>query len=166
MQKMLHDMVETYGDRIYRLALRYTCDSFQAQDITQETFLRAFQHLDRFDRSKPAGPWLFKIATNLCRNWMRDGREIPVSYSEELNQSSAPGPEEHYLAKEKEKVLVDTLHQLPVMYREVILLKHVSELSYFEICEALDLELTLVKNRLYRGRKMLKEALEKQERLI
>ncbi len=166
MQKLLQDMVETYGNRIYRLALRYTGDRFQAQDITQDTLLRAYENLDRFDQSKPAGPWLFKIATNLCRNWLRDNRDIPVSFTEKLNYSATPGPEEICLARENEKQIIDALHQLPEIYREVILLKHVSELSYSEICETLDLELTLVKNRLYRGRKMLKTMLEKQERLI
>ncbi len=56
LQKLLQDMVETYGNRVYRLALRYTGNMHQAQDITQETFLRAYKHLERFDRSKPAGP--------------------------------------------------------------------------------------------------------------
>lgn len=161
MQKLLQEMVETYGDRIYRLALRHTGDRCQAQDITQETFLRAYQHLHRYDRSRPAGPWLFKIATNLCRNWLRDNREVPAVLADGHNQSSELGPEERYLEKEGEKELLQALKSLPQIYREVLLLKHVSGLSYAEIGEALDLELSLVKNRLYRGRIMLKEALEK-----
>lgn len=161
MQKLLQEMVETYGDRIYRLTLRYTGDRAQAQDLTQETFLRAYKHLDNYDRSKPAGPWLCKIAGNLCLNWLRDNRESPVSFNEDLNAGSDPGPEARYLQKEREKELQQALHQLPIIYREVILLKHVAELSYAEICEALDLELSLVKNRLYRGRMMLRESLQK-----
>ncbi len=162
MQKLLQEMFETYGDRIYRLALRYTGDRYQAQDITQETFLRAYRHLHGFDYNRPAGPWLFKIAANLCRNWLRDRREIPVANSEWLNPSPEAGPEELYLEKEGEKELVEALHGLPLLYREVILLKHVGDLSYAEICEALDLEPSLVKNRLYRGRIMLREALDKK----
>jgi len=163
LQRLLEEMVETYGDRIYRLALRYTGERCQAQDITQETFLRAYQHLASFDRSKPAGPWLFRIAGNLCRNWLRDNRELPVVFSGDFNQSTEPGPEELYLDKEREKELMRALHELPLIYREVLLLKHVGELSYAEICEALNLNLSLVKNRLHRGRVMLKENLEKKE---
>ncbi len=161
MQKLLQGMVETYGDRIYRLVLRYTGDHTQAQDLTQETFLRAYKHMDSYDRSKPAGPWLFKIAGNLCRNWLRDNRELPADLNEDLYQSTDSGPEELYLEKEGARELSRVLRALPPIYREVILLKHVGELSYAEICETLDLEITLVKNRLYRGRIMLREALEK-----
>lgn len=161
MHKLLQEMVETYGDRIYCLALRYTCDRDQAQDLTQETFLRAYKHLDRYDRNKPAGPWLFKIATNVCRNWLRGKREIPLDLAEDTAQTSNPGPEELYLEKERSGELTRALRDLPLIYREVLLLKHVGELSYAEICDTLDLELTLVKNRLYRGRLMLKETLAK-----
>ncbi len=52
MQELLQNMVETYGDRIYRLALRYTGSSYQAQDIARETFLRACKHLDSYDRNQ------------------------------------------------------------------------------------------------------------------
>ncbi len=163
MQKLLQDMVETYGNQVYRLALRYTGNMHQAQDITQETFLRAYKHLDRFDRSKPAGPWLFKIAGNLCRNWLRDNREVPVEMADNLAQSTNPGPEEIYLEKEGEKELMQALNNMPLIYREVLLLRHVGELSYTEIGYTLSLELSQVKNRLYRGRIMLKEMLRKGE---
>jgi RNA polymerase sigma-70 factor, ECF subfamily len=161
LQKLLQEMLETYGNRVYRLALRYTGDRVQAQDLTQETFLRAYKYLDRYDSEKPAGPWLFKIAANLCNNWLRDNREIPVEMVGEFARSANPGPEEEYLAKEEENELLRALHEMPSIYRDVLLLKHVSELSYAEIGETLGLEMSLVKNRLYRGRIMLKESLEK-----
>ncbi|MDW7738927.1 MAG: sigma-70 family RNA polymerase sigma factor [Bacillota bacterium] len=161
MQKLMQEMVETYGDRIYRLAMRYTRDSYMAQDLTQETFLRAYKHLNRFDRSKPAGPWLFKIANNLCRNWLRDNRELPVEMVDDLQAPEEESPEKYVLEREGEDELIKALYSLPQMYREVLLLKHVGELSYAEIGETLELEPSLVKNRLYRGRMMLKEALEK-----
>ncbi len=163
MQKLLQEMVETYGNQVYRLALRYTGNMHQAQDITQETFLRVYKHLDRFDSSKPVGPWVFKIAGNICRNWLRDNREVPVALTDNLIQSTNPGPEEIYLEKEGEREVMHALYNMPLIYREVLLLRHVGELSYTEICDALSLELSQVKNRLYRGRIMLKEVLQKGE---
>lgn len=160
MHSLLQEMVEEYGDRIYRLALRYTGDRIQAQDLTQETFLKAFENLDRFDRSREPGPWLFTIAANLCRNWLRDKREIPVDYLEGLNRLEGKTPEEIFFQRESELELARALDQLPQIYREVILLKHVGELSYAEISQTLDLEPSLVKNRLYRGRLMLKNLLK------
>jgi len=152
-------MVETYADKIYRLALRYTGDRAQAEDLTQETYLRAYKNLASYDHSKPAGPWLYKIATNLCRNWLRDHRELPFDFSDETVLPQVTGPEELYLQKEMAENLLSALEKLPLNYREVLVLRHVSELSYAEICEVLDLELSLVKKRLYRGRMMLKESL-------
>lgn len=162
MQELLQSMVEEYGDRIYRLALRYSGDPEQAEDLAQETFLQAFKHLDRFDRSRKAGPWLFKIATNLCRNWLRSRREEPVEDIEEYANLQETGPEYLYLRKEREEELFIALQSLPQIYREVILLRHVGELSYGEISQTLDLDLTLVKNRLYRGRVILKELLDRE----
>ncbi len=162
MQELLQEMVEAHGDRVFRLALRYTGNHTQAEDIAQETFLKAYKNLHRYDRSRPAGPWLYKIATNICRNWLRDNREVLCGSIEEYNRTPNPGPEELYLAREGEERLLQTIHNLPAKYREVILLKHVSELSYSQIAETLDLELSLVKNRLYRGRLMLREMLTKR----
>ena len=164
MQELLQEMVEEYGDRVYRLTLRYTGDRYRAEDLTQETFLRAYLHLDRFDRQRPAGPWLFKIAANLCRNWQRDNRELPVEEIETLNTLPGSNPEQACLVRESEEELRRALKEMPPMYREVLLLKHVGELSYAEIAETLELELSLVKNRLYRGRIMLREKLEREGR--
>lgn len=149
-------MVEIYADKIYRLALRYTGDRTEAEDLTQETFLRAYQNLASFDRSKSAGPWLCTIAANLCRNWLRNNRELPGDFSEERFLPTDSGPEELYLQKESETELLRALQRLPLIYREVLLLRHVGELSYNEIAMALELEISIVKNRLYRGRMMLK----------
>jgi RNA polymerase sigma-70 factor, ECF subfamily len=163
LQELFQEIVETYAEKIYRLALRYTGDRTQAEDLTQETYLRAYKNLVSYDRSRPAGPWLCKIATNLCRNWLRDNRELPFDFSDEASLPQVTGPEELYLQKERAENLLSALEKLPLNYREVLLLRHVGELSYKEICEVLDLELSLVKNRLYRGRLMLKEILIRKE---
>ncbi len=162
MQEILQEMVEEYSDKIYRLALRYTGDREQARDLAQETFLRAYKNLDKFDRSKNAGPWLFKIATNLCRNWLRDNREVPMESLDEFNTRAENSPETIVIRKEDERELAEALDRLPLMYREVILLKHTADMSYAEIADALGLELSLVRNRLYRGRMLLRELLERE----
>ncbi len=163
-QELLKEMVEEHGKAVYRLALRYTGDGHLAEDIAQETFLRACAGLHGYDRSRPAGPWLLRIALNLCRNRRRSAREIPME--EKIRAAEAdpgPGPEHIYLRRERERELAEVLHALPLKYREVLILKHVNELSYAEIGAVLGLRLSLVKNRLYRGRIMLREALQKGE---
>jgi RNA polymerase sigma-70 factor, ECF subfamily len=155
-QELLKEMIDAHGERVFRLALRCTGSRQQAEDIAQETFLRAFTHLDRFDQSRPAGPWLLKITLNLCRNWSRKNKEIPMELECEITQ---PGPEQSFLQRERQQELLRALHSLPEIYREVLILRHVSELSYQEICDVLGLELSLLKNRLYRGRMMLRDIL-------
>ncbi len=153
-------MVETHSDKIFRLALRYTGNQTHAEDLAQETFLRAYKNLARYDRSKPAGPWLCAIAANLCRNWIRDNRELPFDFTERcVIPVAGSGPEDLYLQKESETELLQALDKLPLIYREILLLRHVGELSYGGIAEALKVELSIVKNRLYRGRLLLKECL-------
>ncbi|MEW5785791.1 MAG: sigma-70 family RNA polymerase sigma factor [Bacillota bacterium] len=157
--KFLRDLMDRYGNKVYRLALRSTGSRHLAEDITQETFLRACAHLDRYDHHRPPGPWLFRIALNLCRNQARKAWEIPLDWAAGEPAAYEAGPEQLYLEKERNQELLRALYRLPEMYREVLLLKHVSELSYAEIGAALDLELSLVKNRLYRGRLALRAAL-------
>lgn len=164
-QALLEAMVARYGEAIYRLALRYTGDSFTAEDIVQETFLRAHANRQSYDCSRPAGPWLFRIALNICRNRKRVHREIPVE--ERFTAAKAdpsPGPENICLQREREQELTEALRTLPSLYREVLILKHVNELSYAEIGAVLGLNLSLVKNRLYRGRIMLRKILQKGEK--
>ena len=163
-QELLKEMVEEHGKAVYRLALRYTGDSQLAEDIAQETFLRACAGLKNYDRSRPAGPWLLRIALNLCRNRRRAAREIPMEERlAAMEADPGPGPEHLYLQRERERELTGALRALPPIYREVLILKHVNELSYAEIGAVLGLNLSLVKNRLYRGRIMLREALQKGE---
>ena len=163
-RELLKRMAEQHGKAVYRLALRYTGNSFTAEDIAQETFLRACAGLQGYDRSRPARPWLLRIALNLCRNRQRSAREIPMD--ERIGAVEAdpgPGPEHIYLQRERDLELAEALQGLPPKYREVLILKHVNELSYAEIVAVLGLNLSLVKNRLYRGRIALREALKKEE---
>lgn len=166
MQEIMKNMVEAHGDSVYHLALRYTGNRNIAQDITQETFLKAFKGIKSFDQNRPARPWLLKIAGNLCKNYLRDNREIPVEQIETIEKPDQSDPEQLYINQESENELIRAVKKLPDKYREVIMLKHVNDLNYSEICEVLGLELSLVKNRLYRGRLILKDNLMNQGGII
>ena len=161
---ILGQMVEEYGDRLFRFMLRNVGDRHLAEDIVQETFLRALLNLQRYDQNRSAGPWLFRIALNLSRNWRRRQRETPMAPADMREPAAAADPERTCLERESERELMQALRTLPAMYREPLLLKHVSGFSYAEIGKVLNLELSLVKNRLYRGRIMLRQAYQKARR--
>jgi len=165
---LLKDMVEAHGEGLYKMAFRYTGDHHAAEDIVQETFLRALRNLERYDRNRPAGPWLYRIALNLCRNRAARRREYPEEVESKLEKCSGEGmtessnPEKMVLQQEGEQELTEIIGRLPEKYRAPLILKHVNQMSYQEICNVLGWQLSLVKNRLYRGRMMLKAELMKR----
>ena len=163
---MPQDLLRNGGaarERDHRLALRYTGDRFWRKTLPRK---HSCAPLPGCRATTGAGrpPWLFRIALNLCRNCLRSAREIPVgerAISGKANPEAEP--EQAYLQQETEQELAAALQALPPIYREVLILKHVNELSYAEISAILGLNLSLVKNRLYRGRIMLRQALQKGE---
>jgi RNA polymerase sigma-70 factor (ECF subfamily) len=169
-EKAYRELVELYQPRIYSLALRMVRRAEDAQDVTQETFIRMFRALDRYDIGRPFGAWLFSIASRLAIDHLRRRKLQPVPLTqrdrddEEYTldvQDRGPGPEEVAARGEEEartRALIDTL---PPHYRIVVLLRHQEELSYEEISAALHLPLGTVKARIHRARALLRERLEK-----
>jgi RNA polymerase sigma-70 factor (ECF subfamily) len=132
-----------------------------ADDVTQETFLRAHQKLDSFDTGRPFGPWICRIAANLAVNHVRSPEareeELPEGHAEQR----APGedPLTRVLDREAEGLLERALSSLPPDQRAVLTLRVVEEMSYREIAEALAVPTGTVMSRLARARAKIAEAL-------
>jgi RNA polymerase sigma-70 factor (ECF subfamily) len=134
-----------------------------AEDQTQEAFIRAYQRLDRFDPQRPFGPWIRRVAANLCLNTLErrqppglaldDERDVPLAAPEQDDPAAAR--EETEAAAEVRAAILD----LPPRYRAVIELRHFQELSYDEIAAALHLPLSDVKSHLFRARRLLAQTL-------
>lgn len=161
-------LVETYQKGVYNLCYRLTHNPEEARDLAQEAFLRAYRSLDRFDPGRPFGPWIYRIAANLCHDRRR--RERPLVYVDgqvgdgwelELSVDQA-GPEELVIEEEEHATISRAIARLPAVYRQVITLYHVNGLSYQEIVEATGWPLSIVKNRLFRARKTLREWLSQE----
>ena len=164
------ELVERYERKVYAVAFRMVRVREDAEDLTQETFVRMFKALDRYDPSRPFPAWLLTIAARLSIDQLRRRRVKTVSLfrTEPDSQEEhvveyadpAPGPEE--LAERNEEQLgADRLiGSLPEHYRIVVVLRHQQGLSYEEISEALRLPLGTVKARIHRARALLKERLE------
>jgi RNA polymerase sigma-70 factor (ECF subfamily) len=164
------ELVERYQRQVFSLARRMLGNAEDAEDLTQETFVRMFRALDRYDSSRPFPAWLFTIATRLCIDHLRRRRVRPISmvqhdpaadedYTLEIEDSSLRPDELAAHAEEEDRVrgLIDAL---PHHYRIVVLLRHQQDLSYEEIAEALHLPLGTVKARIHRARALLKQHLE------
>jgi RNA polymerase sigma-70 factor (ECF subfamily) len=165
---------ERSGD-VFALLYRLTDDPEEARDLTQETFLRAFQHIDRFRGDADLKTWLYRIAINQARNrwrwWRRRRRDVTVSLDAPDSQHGQPlgarlravgtaDPEQETLARERETALRAALRTLGRSYRETVILRDVEGLSYEEIATALEISVGTVKSRLSRGRMELRRKLE------
>ena len=137
---------------VYRLA-RQMSDGQRAQDLTQETYLRAWRYYDSFERGTNCRAWLFRILHNVCADQFRQPE------FEDLDDVSLAEPyydwEEEFLSEELSEELEEALGRLPEVYRWAVLLADVSELSYREIAEVLGCPVGTVMSRVGRGRRAL-----------
>lgn len=153
-----------YRDRVYALVLRLVGDPAEAEDLTQEAFLKAFRALGSYDPSRPMLSWLFKIAHNHCLDHLRargerletlDDPEAPLDPAD-----ASAGVEEALEAADRAEAVRRLVDSLPSLYREVLLLRHQEDLDYAAIAEVTGLPLGTVKIRLFRARELLKTKLE------
>jgi len=134
--------------------------SADAEDLTQDTFVRAFVHFERFDPERPALPWLIAIARRLCLDLLRRRK---VSATIEMlpgGDQPIPSPEREASFREQLSRLDRALADLAEGPREAIILFHIEEMSYRDIAAALEVPMGTVMTWLHRGRAQLKMALE------
>jgi RNA polymerase sigma-70 factor (ECF subfamily) len=147
-------------DSAYNLARWLTRNDHDAEDIVQEAYLRAFRSFGGF-RGDDARPWLLAIVRNTCYTWLKEHRraEVEVPYDDDVHgggDSALDVNPEAILARLDDVRLVDeALAQLPVGYREVVVLRDIEDLSYKEIALIAGLPMGTVMSRLARGRKLL-----------
>jgi RNA polymerase sigma-70 factor (ECF subfamily) len=167
-------LVTRYTPDIYALLLRLTENVEEAQDLTQETFLRALKAVKNFRGDADLKTWLYRIAINESRNrfrwWKRRSRNLTVSldaeneFSEKSLSETISGdsenPEEETLRRERQTFLRKALRKLSVNFREAIILRDIEGLTYEEVAAALETNVGTVKSRISRGREELRKMLE------
>jgi len=176
------ELLRAHQDFAYNLALRSLGDPHEAEDLTQEAFVRAWQALPRFRGDARFRTWLYRIVANLCYNRLpRLRREISALGDSAINSaaigSGDPGegviadlpaspsgdPLSKLEAQERRAFLHRQIDALPESYRLLITLRYQQELSYAEIAEVVDLPLGTVKTGLFRARQRLRQALQEYE---
>jgi RNA polymerase sigma-70 factor (ECF subfamily) len=168
------DLVELYKDKIYHLAFRMLGNSQEAEDMTQETFLRVFRNLDRYDETLKFSTWIYRIATNLTIDRLRK-RKMTYSLDSDVTvegegmdwysilASSEPGPEGQIVLSDMQRRIREAIDTLPKKYKSVIILKYLHDMSLQEISDVLDMPVTTVKTRVHRGREFLRRKLDQEE---
>ena len=145
-------VVKRYEKPIYNLMLRMTGSEQDALDLTQETFVRAYEKLEKFDPSAPFFPWLYTMGLNLARDFLRRAKRSPVEPYEPENSFSIEINQDDRLADQIDaQQVLEALQTLPVDYREALLLRFHEGLSVSEVAYALGLSLSAAKMRIHRG---------------
>ncbi len=162
-------------DALYRAALSMTRNAGDADDLVQDTFVRAYQFYDQFQGGTNGRAWLFRILTNLYINSYRKRTREPerVSYDEmeefflynrlaDAQSSGLSGgmsPEQTILQKVQMEAIREAVEKLPDEYRDTVILADLNDLSYQEVADALEIPIGTVRSRLSRGRRLVQKAL-------
>ena len=165
------EMVSRYWDRIYAMVLKLLRNSQDAEEVTQDAFIRAHRGLEKFRGDSSFSTWLYQIATNLARNrywyWWRRKRDKSISFDQvvgsesnttlgEIFQADVATPQDIAVTNEFQERVSAAMELLNVKHREVLVLRTVRNLSYDEIATELQISIGTVKSRIARARESLR----------
>ena len=151
------DLVDRYQGVVFNLAYRMTQDYDGAQDIAQVAFIKAYEHLDLFDPKFKFLSWLYRIATNEALNRIKSTRRL-VGLRPGL-RAKGKNPEEVYGETETGEKVQDALMDVVPFYRTMIILRYFRDCSYREMGDILDISEQKVKSRLFKARRLMRDAL-------
>jgi RNA polymerase sigma-70 factor (ECF subfamily) len=166
-------LIQQYQQPVYNLVYRLVADPAEACDVVQEVFLKIFRKIGSFRGESALKTWIYRIAVNEAHNHSRwhgrhhrdqvglDGDEETWGLSDRL-ASAGGSPYDYVLDQERHQMLQAALAELNPVFRSVLVLRDVEDLSYEEIAEILQLPLGTVKSRILRGREALRKAMERQ----
>jgi RNA polymerase sigma-70 factor (ECF subfamily) len=161
-------LMHRYAGAVYNLAYRMLGSAEDAEDASQEIFLRVYTRLESFDRQRRFSTWLLSIGSNYCIDRLRRRRFAWLTLDDAAFAlpSKERGPERTALDKEQQQVVQRALQKLPENYRTVTVLRYWHDLSYEEIAKVTGLTESTIKTRLHRARHMLAEALGPEEQML
>ena len=161
------NLVEKYQKPVFSLCYRMLGNSRDAEDASQESFIRAYRYLKRYDPNRSFATWLLSIAAHYCIDRTRKKRLPTISTdvipAEIVADHNAPNPEKEFRGREKELLIQNIMNELKPTDRAAVILRYWHDYSEVEIADALDLTVSAVKSRLYRARRSLAEAWLKKE---
>lgn len=164
-------LVEKYQKSIFNYVFRLVRQKQEAEDLAQETFVKAFFALSKYDNSYQFSTWIFRIALNLCRDHFRKkkgplfslhepiGDDENSELADMIEQQAFLDPDGEVLNQELRTKLEKAIDQLPFKFKQVVILRHLENLSYEEIAQVTGLPIGTVKTYLHRARKTLRKEL-------
>ncbi len=174
-RKQFEELLSPWLDPLYASAVRLTRNERNAEDLVQDTVMRAWRFFDKFERGTNFRAWIFKILTNTFINgYRKDSRERSLQdeserqsvearfFSSDLTEQ-AQNPEDHLLRRVMSQDVIKAIDSLAIDFRMVVVLADLQEFSYKEIADILNVPVGTVMSRLFRGRKQLQKMLLERE---
>ena len=152
------ELVRRYQASVFNVCYRLLGERREAEDMAQEAFVRAYERFVTFDASKPFGPWVRRVAANVCLNHLQRAAAISVPLDDERDGQPPGGesdPEAARVVAESAEAVRAALLALPPRYRAAVELRHFQDMSYDEIAATLRIPLSDVKSHLFRARRLL-----------
>ncbi len=164
-------IINRYKGMVYNLAFRMCGNYHDSEDITQEAFVKTYQSLSHYNPSFRFSTWLYQITLNITRDRIKKKGTVNISLDnsladgknmkDELVTSQDSNPEHCLDNQERKEYIQNAIIALPIQYREIIVLRHLQDLSYYEIASILKISPDTARVRLYRAREQLKKILKK-----
>jgi RNA polymerase sigma-70 factor (ECF subfamily) len=155
------EIIGRYKNGVYSICMRMVGDAEEARDLSQETFIKAYNNLLKYNPEYKFSTWIFKIATNLSIDYLRRKKHQALPLDEKMSMPyDTASAEDMYLHSCNKDEIERVIQELPTDYKALVILYHKEGLSYQDICDVMKLPMSKVKNRLHRARSMLKERLK------
>ncbi|HEV8130167.1 MAG TPA: sigma-70 family RNA polymerase sigma factor [Acidobacteriota bacterium] len=176
-QTALEELIQKYGGKVYYLALQYTRNPQDAEEVLQDVFLKVFRKIDSFRDAERLSPWLYKIAVNTALMKLREQRKrralvsledwMPAGSTDTPENTGfqladwSPNAENSLIRKETRQLVRSAIEKLPEIYRTVVQLRDVDGFSLGEVSEILAISIPAVKSRLHRGRLIIHKTISR-----
>lgn len=158
------ELVRRYERQLYSLTIRMMNNQEDANDVAQDIFIKIYHALPKFDENRKFFSWMYKIALNVCYDALK--KRPPENQNLDNIIDFAPlipeketSPEEYFEAKENSSLVQQAISELPESFRVPILLRFMEEMSYQQISEVMELPVSTIETRLYRGKALLQKRL-------
>ncbi|MBR2927269.1 MAG: sigma-70 family RNA polymerase sigma factor [Clostridia bacterium] len=176
-EKAFEELLVRYENRVFAYAYHMLANHADAEDVTQEVFIKLWSATPQFRGEASLSTWIFRITRNACIDFLRQRREdVQSLYLQDEDGSSyqvdlvdeeiAHNPSAYFAREEQIEMVRAAIRELPLPYREILILRDYEGLSYEEIASLLSLELGTVRSRISRGRLKLKKILEGRNFLL
>jgi len=168
---VFREIVELFKNRVFGMAYKFTNNYEEAQDLSQDIFLKIYKEIGSFRFESKLSTWVYRISINTCLDWKRKNSKVRILSTSIVNDDDEtveldikdenPLPDEVFMQTETQREVHELVYGLPDKYKTVIILYHFNNMSYQDISTALNIPERTVETRLYRARRLLKDELTK-----